>query len=110
MIHVTCRLTAKNRDQLQNPMLGNRVWATFFGVAIINTVLQTESKDTFGNILENFSRPEPFLSTNQQRSVLKVNSHRFISSINSNNLCSASQPVCPKVDTQRDKRVAIKLR
>ena len=30
MTHVTCRLTAKNRDQLQNPMLGNRVWATFF--------------------------------------------------------------------------------
>ena len=28
MIHVTCRLTAKNRDQLQNPTLGNRVWAT----------------------------------------------------------------------------------
>ena len=30
MTHVTCRLTAKNRDQLQNPTLGNRVWATFF--------------------------------------------------------------------------------
>jgi len=29
MIHVTCRLTAKNRDQLRNPTLGNRVWATF---------------------------------------------------------------------------------
>jgi len=29
MIHVTCRLTAKNRDQLRNPGLGNRVWATF---------------------------------------------------------------------------------
>ena len=29
MIHVTCRLTAKNQDQLQNPTLGNRVWATF---------------------------------------------------------------------------------
>ena len=27
--HVTCRLTAKNRDQLRNPTLGNRVWATF---------------------------------------------------------------------------------
>jgi len=27
--HVTCRLTAKNRDQLRNPPLGNRVWATF---------------------------------------------------------------------------------
>jgi len=26
----TCTLTAKNRDQLRNPTLGNRVWATFF--------------------------------------------------------------------------------
>ena len=26
---VTCRLTAKNRDQLRNPTLGNRVWVTF---------------------------------------------------------------------------------
>jgi len=30
MIHVTCRLTAKNRDQLQNPMLANR--ATFLSL------------------------------------------------------------------------------
>ena len=30
MIHVTCRLTAKNRDQLRNPTLGNRVCAPFF--------------------------------------------------------------------------------
>jgi len=30
MTHVTYRLTAKNRDQLWNPTLGNRVWATFF--------------------------------------------------------------------------------
>ena len=29
MIHVTCRLTAKNGDQLRNPTLGSRVWATF---------------------------------------------------------------------------------
>ena len=29
MTHVTCRPTAKNRDQLWNPTLGNRVWATF---------------------------------------------------------------------------------
>ena len=29
MTHVTCRLTTKNRDQLRNPPLGNRVWATF---------------------------------------------------------------------------------
>jgi len=29
MTHVTCRLTAKNRNQLRDPTLGNRVWATF---------------------------------------------------------------------------------
>jgi len=29
MTHVTCRLTAKNRDQLRDHTLGNRVWATF---------------------------------------------------------------------------------
>jgi len=29
MTHVTCRLTAKNRNQLLNPTLGNRVWAIF---------------------------------------------------------------------------------
>ena len=29
MTHVTCRLTAQNRDQLRNPALSNRVWATF---------------------------------------------------------------------------------
>jgi len=30
MTHITCRLTAKNQDQLLNPTLGNRVLATFF--------------------------------------------------------------------------------
>jgi len=29
MTHITCRLTAENRDQLRNPRLSNRVWATF---------------------------------------------------------------------------------
>ena len=29
MTHVTCRLTAKNRDQLRNTTLGIRVWAAF---------------------------------------------------------------------------------
>jgi len=32
MTHVTCRLTAKNRNQLRNPTLGNRVRATFLSV------------------------------------------------------------------------------
>jgi len=29
MSHITCRLTAKNRDQLRNPTLGTQVRATF---------------------------------------------------------------------------------
>jgi len=37
MTHVTCRLTAKNRDQLRNPSLGNRVWATFLSFIITVT-------------------------------------------------------------------------
>ena len=35
MTHVTFRLTAKNQDQLQNPMLGNRQWATFFVLLLL---------------------------------------------------------------------------
>jgi len=35
MTHVNCRLTGKNRDQLRNPTLGNRVWATFTILAAI---------------------------------------------------------------------------
>jgi len=33
MTHITCRLTAKNQDQLRNRTLGNRVWATFLWAA-----------------------------------------------------------------------------
>ena len=38
MTHVTCGLTAKNRDQLRNPALGNRVWAnfTFFSSTVVH--------------------------------------------------------------------------
>jgi len=36
MTHVTCRLTAKNRDQLRNPTLCNRVWATFFLFSLLS--------------------------------------------------------------------------
>jgi len=28
MTYITCRLAAKNQDQLRNPTLCNRVWAT----------------------------------------------------------------------------------
>jgi len=37
MTHVTCRLTAKNRDQLRDPTLGNyRLWATFTFLVTLN--------------------------------------------------------------------------
>jgi len=38
MADVTCRLTAKNQDQLRNPMLGNRVWATFTFFTLIVSI------------------------------------------------------------------------
>jgi len=40
MTHVTFRLTAKNRDQLRNPTLGNRVWATFYLYLLVTLALQ----------------------------------------------------------------------
>ena len=43
MTHVTCRLTAKNRDRLLNPTLGNRVWANF-------TFFTLQCKSAFGTI------------------------------------------------------------
>jgi len=47
MIHVTYRLTAKNRDQLRNPTLGNRVWATFtFLASLIKVGRQSQWDNT----------------------------------------------------------------
>jgi len=38
MTHITCRLTAKNRDQFRNATLDNRVWATFtFYTGLLHT-------------------------------------------------------------------------
>ena len=38
---VTSRLTAKNRDQLRNPTLGNRVWAVFTFLPFLLSVMYT---------------------------------------------------------------------
>ena len=43
MIHVTCRLTAKNRDQLRDPTLGNRVWAAFFTTTALRSAVNASS-------------------------------------------------------------------
>ena len=39
MTHVACRLTAKNRDQLRNSTLGNRVRATFAFFLLVSNYL-----------------------------------------------------------------------
>ena len=44
MTHVTCRLTAKNRDQLRNPTLGNRVWASFTFFNVLTFLLPKEEQ------------------------------------------------------------------
>ena len=38
MTHITCRLTAKNRNQLRNPTIRNRVWTTFTTLETSNFV------------------------------------------------------------------------
>jgi len=45
MTHVTCRLTAKNRDQ--NPTLSNLVWATFTFLVLtkVNDKIVVENLD-----------------------------------------------------------------
>ena len=54
MIHITCRLTAKNWDQLRNPTLGNRVWATF-------TLFYNVAQSIGGDQLLAESSPRPWL-------------------------------------------------
>jgi len=39
MTHVTCRLTTQKQDQLWNPMLNSRVWATFTFFKILSLIL-----------------------------------------------------------------------
>jgi len=57
MTHVTCRLTAKNRDQLRNPTLDNRVWATFtFIVSYRNDAVAGAAAATVGDVAADVRR------------------------------------------------------
>ena len=51
MTHITCRLTAKNRDQLRNPTLCNRVWATFTFLPLARP--DAEAFQLFYNLVDN---------------------------------------------------------
>ena len=61
MTHITCRLTVKYRDQLQHPMLGNRVLATFTFITYLDYMLalmtcQLVSVDRITQIFMGFRR------------------------------------------------------
>jgi len=66
MTHVTCTVTAKNRDQLGNPTLGNRVLATVF-LPFTNTVWDRSKK-----------APVPRTSSNGTSSRGRSLSHRTL--------------------------------
>ena len=55
MTHVTCKLTAKNGDQLGNPTLGNRVWAALpYSVGVDWTgddAIKTTVNDDISNVM-----------------------------------------------------------
>jgi len=48
--HLICRLTAKIRDQLRNPTLGKRVWATYTYLARIQLTLEFNPSSETANI------------------------------------------------------------
>ena len=59
MTHITCRLTAKNRDQLRDPTFCNTVWANFFKtflvvVVVYKTPVRSEDRST----LHRLDRPK----------------------------------------------------
>ena len=60
MTHVTCRLTAKNRDQLRNPTLGNRVWAALTFLTRPKQVCVQLPTSTVHVELPAFARRTPF--------------------------------------------------
>ena len=59
--HVTCRLTAKNRDQLRNPTLGNRVWSTFTFLACFDLLLEIKSNSSVHKVSIRISQSSPYI-------------------------------------------------
>ena len=59
MTHVTCRLSAKIRDQLRNPTLSNRVRATFTFFTLQHSKLQIFKSNSSENSFTEPSRVSP---------------------------------------------------
>jgi len=67
MTHITCRLTAKNRDQLRIPTLGNRVLAIFLNSCLSHLFkdfwLTTGSRKNACGVLESPGKVLEFFVT-----------------------------------------------
>ena len=63
MTHVTCRLTAKNRDWLRNPTLGSRVWATFTFFSMTRSVCVVQASSSEVMVLRASRRYDPETDT-----------------------------------------------
>jgi len=95
MTHITCRLTAKNRDQLRNSTLGNRVRVTspFFTLTHQNStaliVLPGPSLPVEHEFISVDARFQSADRTFGIVSLLIYNTHRLIR-------CLRCLPTCPK--------------
>ena len=89
MIHVTCRLTAKNRDQLRNLMLGNRVCATFTSFTSPVTLPQLYH---YNNIMYRFtfSQMQWCILFSDKQKTFSWSEH---SKVNADSLCKCSEPL-----------------
>jgi len=92
MTRVICRLTAKNRDQLRNPTLGNQVWATetitFFQLKTFFTVSPPRCRNMPFTNINLFNRTENTLSFYSEK--LKNTFARIYEKITYLNLCKTS--------------------
>jgi len=93
MSHITCRLTAKKWDQLWNPMLGNRVRATFLIKGKQNNVTGIHSNTTKSSVnslplytgnypkptglYKDFQKPPSFSRTFKAMNLQLLNSRTF---------------------------------
>ena len=76
MTHVTFSLTAKNRDQRQNPTLGNQVWATF---TFFTTRLCANSGDCLERKREEYQNCSVFCCVPQICTHIAHYEHDFLS-------------------------------
>ena len=72
--YITCKLTATNRDQLRNPTLGNRVWATFAFLITIRCFSKKFVRTVYYFTASLYVKRRPILYSLKRSSKLSQNS------------------------------------